>query len=569
MLAAISHMLEVDMHTVRTRAAAALVVLALAGPVAALAQTRRPKRRPPSAPAPSVVPLLTYNELVTLYERLTPPAALRAKMHTILTTPFVANDAWAKGARPRKPSSGPLGPSLRVAMWNIERGLELDKIKLAFTDPDRLVALAAEETARAAAAAAEEGKKEEVEPTDPAAALDEARALADADVVLLNEVDWGMGRTDYRNVAAELAETLGMNYAYGVEFLEVDPVSMGRETFAEMPPEERAELVANTRVDPERYKGMHGSAILSRYRLENVRLVPYTTAGYDWYTGEKRPISPLEKGKRKASEQILLETVSREVRRGGRMMLVAEIADEAFPKGRATIVCTHTEDKTKPKNRVAQLDELLALVGSIDHPVIVGGDMNTNGSDLAPTSLKRELKRRYGSKDFWIKKGVFMATGVGLVGSLLIGGANKLRTLNDPTVRDVRFVASNPEAKFFTTLEEYRFRDGTAFDFRGDHERSTGGRSGSLANSNERAEKGFVPTFAVERTIGKLGEFKIDWIFVRSTFLKDEDDEGQPYRFAPHFGRTLRALNYAFPDRISDHNPLLVDLPFGEPAARR
>jgi hypothetical protein len=27
------------------------------------------------------------------------------------------------------------------------------------------------------------------------------------------------------------------------------------------------------------------------------------------------------------------------------------------------------------------------------------------------------------------------------------------------------------------------------------------------------------------------------------------------------FGRTLKTLNYALKDRISDHNPLIVDLP--------
>jgi len=42
--------------------------------------------------------------------------------------------------------------------------------------------------------------------------------MKQADVLLLNEVDWGMKRTDYHNVAEDLAAALGMNYAYGVEF---------------------------------------------------------------------------------------------------------------------------------------------------------------------------------------------------------------------------------------------------------------------------------------------------------------------------------------------------------------
>ena len=48
-------------------------------------------------------------------------------------------------------------------------------------------------------------------------------------------MDWGVNRTLFRNVAADLAQALQMNYAYGVEFVEVDPLTMGLDTqvFAE------------------------------------------------------------------------------------------------------------------------------------------------------------------------------------------------------------------------------------------------------------------------------------------------------------------------------------------------
>jgi hypothetical protein len=42
-------------------------------------------------------------------------------------------------------------------------------------------------------------------------------------------VDYGVTRTDYRSVAADLAKALKMNYAYGVEFLELDPLNLGLE----------------------------------------------------------------------------------------------------------------------------------------------------------------------------------------------------------------------------------------------------------------------------------------------------------------------------------------------------
>ena len=50
--------------------------------------------------------------------------------------------------------------------------------------------------------------------------LSQSQDLRQADIVVLNEVDWGLKRTGYRNVAKELADAMGMNYAYGVEFVE-------------------------------------------------------------------------------------------------------------------------------------------------------------------------------------------------------------------------------------------------------------------------------------------------------------------------------------------------------------
>jgi hypothetical protein len=62
-----------------------------------------------------------------------------------------------------------------------------------------------------------------------------------------------------------------------------------------------------------------------------------------------------------------------------------------------------------------------------------------------------------------------------------------------------------------------------------------------------------------------VGDYKLDWIFVKPAGLKDPNDDGHPYRFAPHFGRTLKSINEIVEGRISDHRPILVDLPLGEP----
>lgn len=495
--------------------------------------------------------LLTYQELVQLYEQETPPDALQNKLRRLLTTPFVSNEAAARGVKPLLPTTAKLGRFLRVVEWNIERGLEYEAIRSAFTDPQDFAKLMdSSEYPREAA------KRKRV--------LQQVALMKQADVIVLNEVDWGLKRTDYRNVAADLAAALGMNYGYGVEFVEVDPINLGLEKFEELPAEAGDKLTREIRVDQTKYKGLHGTAILSRFTLENVRLEPFEHQPHDWYEAELKSVRPLEKGKRKAGELVFQEKVRREVRRGGRMMLTAEIADVRIPGGRMTVVATHFEDKTKPAGRRKQLEELLARIKDTTGPVVVAGDLNTSTHDSTPTSVKRELKKRLGSKSFWLKQGLGILTGIRLP-TLLLGGLNTYRTQADPTVRSIPLVASNPEAQFFERLKDFRFSDGNAFDFRGERQRSVGSKNDPLANSNQRGKKGFITTYEMERTIAFVGKFKLDWIFVKPPALTEPYANKQPHRFAPHFGRTLKSLNDALKDRISDHSPIMADLPLGEP----
>ena len=498
--------------------------------------------------------LLTYAELVQLYEQPTPSEPLQRKLDALLTTPFVNNAASLRGAKPVKPQSPELGPFLRLAFWNIERGLQYDAIAGALGGARDYTAMLSR--TRLAHSSATRGE-----------ATRQSTWLSQADVIVLNEVDWGMKRTDYRNVIADLATALQMNYAYGVEFVEVDPIALGIEKFEGVEDVDE-ELIRDTKVDPAKYKGLHGTAILSRYKLENVRLQPLQFQGHDWYVDEKKGVAPVEKGKRKVAEQVFLEKIYRQVRRGGRMLLQAEIVDPQFPTGRITIVATHFEDRTTPKNREKQLNELLEHIKDINGPVVLTGDMNSTGEDSTPTSLKREVTKRLGSKGFWIHHGIGYALGIGILKDVLIGGVKFVRNQSDPTVKNVPFVAPNPAAGFFETLKDFRFTDGGAFDFRGEPGRSIGQSSETLGNSNERGSKGFVTTFEVERKVGSIGKFKLDWFFVKPPGVTDPDAKDQPHRFAPHFGRTLKPLNYSIEQRISDHSPILVDLPLQEPRLR-
>ena len=89
--------------------------------------------------------LFSYDELVqlSLDQELSPE--LTEKLQLITTTPFINNEAYLNGARPRPLEVPQLGPSLRVAFWNIERGLELDYIELFLRDKDAFMAKVEEE----------------------------------------------------------------------------------------------------------------------------------------------------------------------------------------------------------------------------------------------------------------------------------------------------------------------------------------------------------------------------------------------------------------------------------------
>jgi endonuclease/exonuclease/phosphatase family metal-dependent hydrolase len=125
----------------------------------------------------------------------------------------------------------PLGQSVRVAAWNIQRGRRFDALLAALRD----------------------------EPL-----------LAAADVLLLAEVDCGMARSANRHVARELAAALGMSYAFGVSYLVLED-DWG----------ESVDGVANERA-------LAGVAVLSRAPIEAVENVDVPELRDKFSSSEKR-----------------------------------------------------------------------------------------------------------------------------------------------------------------------------------------------------------------------------------------------------------------------------------------
>jgi endonuclease/exonuclease/phosphatase family metal-dependent hydrolase len=493
---------------------------------------------------------LTFEELVALSEAGPVAAPLNRKLENLLNFPILKNHAALSGAQPHRPSVDGLGPALRVALWNIERGLQFELIRLAFSDPDAFRRAAAQTRA--------------TDSSDAATVESQLRVLREADVIILNEVDLGMKRTDYRDVAGELARDLGMNYVFGVEFVEVDRlVDLGLDPVQLEDPIQAQQMQEELRADPARYLGLHGSAILSRYPIERSRIVRLPVC-HDWFDAELAEISALEKGKRVAANKIFLERIEREVRRGGRMALIADIRVAGLPADSVRVVNVHLENKCKPRCRAKQMDALLAQVKDTDRPLIMAGDLNTTGADNTPTSIRREILERVKSYEFWTSQALQWLTPASLP-LLALSPVRYFRTYLDPTAKHVPILAPNKEARLFRHIERFRFVDRGAFDFRGSTERNLHEKEKTLANSNQRASKGFEPTFVMKRDFGGLvGRYKLDWFFIKP-YIPRPRGRGMSYRFAPHFPITMRDLNDMAPDGISDHTPMTVDLPFSEP----
>jgi endonuclease/exonuclease/phosphatase family metal-dependent hydrolase len=496
--------------------------------------------------------LLTFDELVQLEKTSAPEPKLAARLNQLLHTPFISNEAYLSGAKPNRPSSDALGPFIRATTWNIERGIALDGIKIALTEPDQF------------------GKyiEEKKDPKSKPLAADELgevnqqlEILKPTDLFILNEVDDGVTRTNYRDVGRELAQALNMNYAYAVEFLEIDPLNLGLEKVKIDDKAAQEDIQKSFEPDKSRYLGLHGTAVLSRYPVLKATVRPLPVC-YDWFLGEKKEISKLESGKRSGANLVFMERISREVRRGGRTTLIVELAVPESPTGAVTVVAPHLETKCKPECRRKQMTQILEWIRAEKNPVILAGDFNTSGSDSSPTSVSKVITNRLKDPDKWAVSAIKWSTGAP---TILLMPVNMLRNKNDPTGFDVPLISRKKEAKLFGDLDDFHFDDGHTFDFRGEDARSAEDRGGTLSDSNQRATKGFRYTFALARTYGGLvGEYKLDWFFVKG-YATDSDKQGGSYKFAPHFARTLQEMNNAPDESLSDHFPITVDLPLTEP----
>lgn len=171
----------------------------------------------------------------------------------------------------------------------------------------------------------------------PGASADVVRG---ADVVLLSEMDKGMARTGQRHPTSEMAARLGMAYAYGVEFHELD---LGGDT-------ERLFCTHD-----HNFEGWHGNAVLSSVQPQHSALIRVNVSGH-WFCSD--------------------EALSDQPRVGDRMAIAQVLPTQAGP---ICVVSTHLESHGKPDHRQAEMQRLLDAVDCFapDLPVIIGGDLNS------------------------------------------------------------------------------------------------------------------------------------------------------------------------------------------------
>jgi len=195
--------------------------------------------------------------------------------------------------------------ALRVVNWNIDRGLRMRKVT-------------------------------------------EFLASEKADLLILQEVDLNARRTNFLNIAGEMAKTLQMNYVFGPEFQEL---AQGRSTSP----------------------AWHGQATLSRWCLRNPRVIRFRRQSDFW-----RP------------RWYLPQMSLFQERLGGRIALETEVQVH----GRSlTVYNLHLESRGDEDLRLAQLEEAIedAAAQSGNPPTLLAGDLNLDASHAAPAGALNQV----------------------------------------------------------------------------------------------------------------------------------------------------------------------------------
>jgi endonuclease/exonuclease/phosphatase family metal-dependent hydrolase len=200
-------------------------------------------------------------------------------------------------------TAGRESKEFKVLSWNIERGLQFDSVS-------------------------------------------EVLSRLAPDILLLQEVDLNARRSGSRDVPKELAERLGMNYAFAAEFVE---------------------LGEGTAASP----AYHGQAVLTSSRIRSATIIRFRRQSDYW---RPRWFIP--------NWRVFQRRI------GGRLALAAEIETG---HGRLVVFNVHLESRGPEDLRLDQFKEVLeAATKYRDSPVIVAGDLNVDGPGSPVIRAARE-----------------------------------------------------------------------------------------------------------------------------------------------------------------------------------
>ncbi len=393
-------------------------------------------------------------------------------------------------------------------------------------------------------------------PTDKA--LRQFDDLKHANVLVMEEMRVGATDIGTKNAPREMARALGMNYAF---FPSQVSLSV------------KGNTVPNGPVDPKNplhYNGHLGMALLSRYEIGPTKSVQLQSPTYDWVKGELTKVTPLEATKRGFSKAVLGMDQHQEVQVGNAGYTITELKDPALPNGKLTVVGVHLEVRVAPEIRAKQMKEIQAAIQNIPGRKIMIGDFNTAGTDVSPDSIAREVVNAAKNPETAVSIACAAAapTGVGSLRTL----ANAMKNHRNPQALNIPAIFPNKEAALFTGLKEFRFADGSKFDFRNNREHQAGSPSLTFrdigGNANQIAPYlGFEDTYrmpAQNQLVRDVTSRRLDWMF------SDTGSDKNSFKNTFVQGETFNEFNRKGRENhpLSDHSPIFSFYLLEEPSKR-
>ena len=207
--------------------------------------------------------------------------------------PAGAATGFLNATEEKRPVATARGSDIAALAWNIERGMVFEGI---------------------------------------ADALENHSDLKDKDVLLLTELDHGMVRSGNRFVAKELAERLGLNYAFAPVYIALQKGSG-----------------VESEIAGENTSSIHGLATLSRWPMRNVHAIPLPN-GKDKMWGKEKRLG----------------------------FLRALLTDIEHPAGTFRSVTIHLDAHCSRAHRRRQMRIILDHLDTLEPlPTLIGGDWNT------------------------------------------------------------------------------------------------------------------------------------------------------------------------------------------------